>query len=126
MLETTAVSMTIVVALSDTQTGRGYLGHFTPDSPDLNDMIEKALRQANHPYHINVWYGGAAFVPPPQRGGGNPNGEIRMFRIKVSRLLATKGFRVRDQKWLRQGESMIVRLLAGSEHCAFASLPPRG
>ncbi len=125
ILETDAVDACIAVALSDTKTGRGYLGHFSPDATNLEEMLQTARDQAVHPAYVHMWYGGAAFVPRFGRDSAVLNTEMRQFRIHTSRILLGYGFRVRGQAWLRVGQWLTVRLIAGTEQCAMTAVPGR-
>jgi len=117
LLETDGVDACIAVALSNLQNGKGYMGHFSPDATNVDEMLERAKREATHPGYVNLWYGGAALVPPRTRDSGVLNAETRAFRIKMSRLLLSKGFRPRNTLWLRPGQWLTARLIAGTERC---------
>jgi len=119
LLEARDVGGGIVVVLSDTHAGKGYMGHFgLEDEMRLKQMLKTAECHAKKPEDILLWYGGGAYVPPKRYRSGPVNDDIRYLRVHVSRMLMGRGFISREPTWLRAGQMLTARLIAGTAYCA--------
>lgn len=123
LLEAINIHTSIAVALSDMKTGNGFLGYFSPDATTLTEMLAAAAAQAVHPQYVNVWYGGACLASRYKGVTGNPSGAVREFRIRTSRMLATRGFTLHTPAWLTRTQRLTARLVVGTNHCPFVIEP---
>jgi hypothetical protein len=109
------------VALSNTKTKRGYLGHFSQDSEVLAEMIRAARRDAASPRDIISWAGGVAAAVEHLRGEPDldaQNEELAAFRTIVTQAINRAGFRHDRSLWLPPRNVLVVRLVCGSRQCS--------
>jgi hypothetical protein len=112
------VGFQVVIALSNTKRGTGYLGYFTVEGETpLLDMLSAANRAAAVPGDVLVWYGGLAHMPAASKGSVIGNEHIDSMRRQVISVLEFFGFPLQGKRWLAEGQQLAVRLVCGSKTC---------
>lgn len=114
-LYTDGVDACIAVALSNGKTGKGFLGHFSPDSEELPDMIAAAQSDAASSGDVQAWYGGAAMVSNDTPSADLLNREMTDFRRVTGAFVISARFKVRGRLWLPIDKWLVAELTAGSE-----------
>ena len=118
ILRARLVSTGVAVALSNRQTGIGYLGFFTLDSVlQFRGMVRTALEAAARPDYVLMWFSGAAYVVDSHLHAREINAEVLRLRRIVAGQLNEAGFRLIEGSWLDRGKCLNMALRSGTDQC---------